>query len=81
VDEAQLAEMRGAFFRALDDPDHPVWGALLDGIAGRALPLQWTMERHPFGHECGVCEAWRRQNTELARIERAVLDRRAGRAA
>jgi hypothetical protein len=81
VNESQLAEMRGAFLRALDDPDHPVWSALLEGIGGRALPLSWTMERHPFGHRCGTCDAWRRQHTALAEIEEAVLARRADRAA
>jgi hypothetical protein len=79
VNEAELQEMRSAFLGALDDPDHPVWDALLDGIGGRALPLRWTMDRHPFGHECGTCAAWRKQNAELASIEQAVLDRRARR--
>jgi hypothetical protein len=79
VNDAELAEMRGAFLEALEDPDHPVWGALFEGIGGRALPISWTMERHPFGHDCKVCRVWRNQNEELARIERDVLDRRARR--
>jgi hypothetical protein len=81
VNEPELAEMRGAFLDALEDPDHPVWVALLQGISGRATPLSTTMDRHPFGHDCKVCRVWRNQNAALARIEQDVLDRRAGRAA
>jgi hypothetical protein len=74
---AGLPDMRSRFFEALEDPDHPAWEALLQGVNdGHHQPLQWTMDRHPFGHLCGVCHAWRRQNRDLAEIEMAVLRRR-----
>jgi hypothetical protein len=79
--EERLATMRAGFFDALDDPQHPVWDRLLDGLYGRTVGIVDVMHRHPFGHQCGVCRAWRRQNPELAAIEMAVLDRRAARAA
>ena len=82
----EQAAVRGRFLAALADPDHPVWDRLLNGFddwstTGRGVGIVPMMDRHPFGHDCGVCRAWRRQNPELADIERQVLDRRAAREA
>ena len=70
----------GYDFAAIPD-DHPGWDALLRGIAGRTRGIFEVMRRHPLGHDCGVCRAWRRQNKALAAIEAQVLARRATRAA
>jgi hypothetical protein len=74
--DARLKTMRQAFFTALEDPKHPVWDALLDGIAGHTSGIFDVMHRHPFGHGCQQCCKWRRENPDLAQIEQQVLDRR-----
>jgi hypothetical protein len=79
MDEREQAAVRERFLTALDDPKDPAWSRLLEGD-GKVMPLTWTVERHPFGHECGTCKKWRTESRNrgdgMAELEQQVLDER-----
>jgi hypothetical protein len=73
----QLDESRRRFLAALEDPDHWVWDRLFFGICNTSInSIVVVSDRHPFGHDCQMCDKWRKENSELAQIETDVLERR-----